>query len=198
MGYREDRAHSDKFIPAIKRLIGPNLIEVASQDADMKEATDLVVLRARDVMIAARIRRPGFAQRYPFDVTFRYSRSNGVTTEYDKICRGWGDLFFYGHEAPEAAVPSIDLWWLIDLHEFRFARADLECRQSIQRHVVENKDGTTSFIVFDLRSFPTNRVKIIRAGSRSLEYTTLELPVQRATPASSTVKPFGDLFEDEP
>lgn len=195
--YRIDREWSDRFIPAIKTIVGPQLIEIAPEDADLHEATDLIVFRARDAMIAARIRRRGFSSRWPFDVTFRLSRGSGRTTEFEKIRRRWGDLFFYGHEADESMVPAIDLWWLIDLHELRYAFQDEECRKAIRWEKRQNNDAErTSFIAFDLRSFPRHKVKIVRAGSRSLDYApSVNLtPIER--PAPPAWEPFGDLFPE--
>ena len=190
-GYAVDRKYSDRFIPAIKQLIGPNLIEVAPKDVDMKEAADLIVLRARDVTIAARIRRPGYAADYPYDVTFRFARASGVTTEFEKIKRGWGDLYFYGHDAG-TADPAIARWWLIDLCEFRYALANSACRRVVRYTLKDNIDAETSFIAFDLRSFPTDVVNLIRAASHPLPTQQIELTA--APSIAPTFEPYGDLF----
>jgi hypothetical protein len=56
--YRRDRAWSDAFIPAIKKIVGPYLLEPSSFEIDAQQATDLIVLLARDLRIAARVRLP--------------------------------------------------------------------------------------------------------------------------------------------
>ncbi len=72
--YQPDRSWSDIFIPDIKRIVGPLLLEPASFEIDTKQATDLIILRARDQMIAARVRRPGFWDRYQYQFTIRARR----------------------------------------------------------------------------------------------------------------------------
>lgn len=69
MGYESDRAWSDQFIPAMRQIIGPFLLEPSSFEVDTKQASDLVVLRARDQMVACRVRRQGYAERYPYEFT---------------------------------------------------------------------------------------------------------------------------------
>ena len=150
--YPADRAWSDRFVPAIKQIVGPYLLEPAPLDVDRREATDLIVLRARNMRIAARIRREDIARDYPFEFTIRSHRENGVTTELDKIFNGFGDWLFYGH-ARHNDKTDICLWWLIDLHAFRAAmiRDRRTCR--IRYGEKSNGDGT-SFYWFDLFSFP--------------------------------------------
>ena len=48
-----------RFLPTIRRLVGPLLLVAAPLDLDMAEATDLLVLRARDLRIGCRVRRLG-------------------------------------------------------------------------------------------------------------------------------------------
>ena len=48
---------SDIFLPQIKKIVGPLLLEPASFELDASEATDLVVLKARDMRIGCRVRR---------------------------------------------------------------------------------------------------------------------------------------------
>lgn len=157
MGYESDRAWSDRFIPAMRQIIGPFLLEQSSFDVDTKQATDLVVLRARDHMIAARVRRHGYADRYPFEFTIRSHRDSGAKTELEKLVDGWGDWMFYAHS--DAAATGFTRWWLIDLHAWRAALIrDSAYRSSGRNSGIawkqqDNRDGTR-FVAFDLRSFP--------------------------------------------
>lgn len=105
MPYREDRSWSDQFIPSIKQIVGPYLLVPASFELDAKEATDLLVFKARDIRIAARMRSAEYAERYPFDFTLRSSRDSGSETELSKIVAGWGDWLFYGFDG--GAHPDI-------------------------------------------------------------------------------------------
>ena len=109
-----------RFLPTIRRLVGPLLLVAAPLDLDMAEATDRLVLRARDLRIGCRVRRLGgrYAERYPWDFTIRSKRDTGATTELEKISNGWGDLLFYGHEVSQQSN-DIERWFLIDLASWR-------------------------------------------------------------------------------
>ena len=89
--YVEDREWSDLYIPAVKQIVGPLLLEETSFEVDTNQAADLIVMKARDMMIAARVRRPGYAERYPWEFTIRSYRDNGTKTEMQKIVDGFGD-----------------------------------------------------------------------------------------------------------
>ena len=162
--YRSDRVWSDQFIPQIKQIVGPLLLDTAPLDVDAREATDLLVFSARDMRIAARVRRSGFADRYPFEFTIRAHRDSGATTELAKIVDGWGDWLFYGHDSGNGAFC---LWWLIDLHAFRAALIRQATNGTrLKTGDKANGDGTY-FKWFDLRSFPAHP-PILIASSRQL------------------------------
>ena len=163
--YANDRPWSDLMIDEIRSIVGPHLLRPAPMEMDMKQGTDLFVFVARDMRIAARVRRPGYAERYPFEFTIRARRDSGAETEMSKIVSGWGDWLFYGHATP---LNAINLWWLIDLHAFRralimegrFGEANLKMSEK------SNGDGT-HFVAYDLRSFPPTP-SILVASSRPL------------------------------
>lgn len=163
--YLTDRAWSDLMIPQIKRIVGPCLLEIADFEHDTKQATDLMVLRARDMHIAARVRRPGYAERYPYEFTIRSMRDSGAETELSKIVNGWGDWLFYGHAD---ASNTIGLWHLICLHGFRAALI----RHSMNGSPLTFKDKANSdgtyFKAFDLRSFPTSPPILIASSDPTL------------------------------
>lgn len=164
-GYSSDRAWSDVMIPQIKQIVGPFLLQPASFDADARQATDLIVLTARDMRIAARIRRPGYSDKYPFEFTIRAKRDSGVETELSKIVNGWGDWMFYGHADKSN---WIERWWLIDLHAFRAGLIRSAMNGApVKCHDKANGDGTY-FKAFDLRSFPAHP-PIIVGSSHPLE-----------------------------
>lgn len=151
--YNDDRAYGDRFLPEVTSIIRRHvtaipMIIVAPEEADQKECSDLMVLHGSDRRVAVRIRRPGFADRFPDQFTLRFSRDNGVETEMSKIADGWGDLLFYGHASADEM--SIGPWWLIDLKAFR---AVLIRQQPIERGTVNNGDGTW-FAWFKISSFP--------------------------------------------
>lgn len=150
--YSSDRSWSDRFIPEIKRIVGPLLMDATPDEIDQTQAADLMVFTARDMRIAARVRRPGFADRYLYEFTIRARRDSGAETELSKIVNGWGDWLFYGHS--DQAETGFALWWLIDLHAFRAGLI----RQTTNGFPIRcgdkpNGDGTF-FKWFDVRSFP--------------------------------------------
>lgn len=147
--FRRDFEWQMQFLPAIRHIVGPLLLQEAPLDLDMKEATDLLVLRARDMRIGCRMRRQGYADRYPYEFTIRSHRDSGAETEMSKITEGWGDWLFYGHAG--AAHGEIERWMIVDLHAYRahlirsLGAAGNWKRQS-------NGDGT-HFVAFDVRKF---------------------------------------------
>lgn len=153
MSYKSDREWSDQFIPTIRQIVGPLLLVESPLEVDRKQAADLIVLRARDMMIAARVRRSGFACRYGRQFTIRSRRDNGAQTELTKIVHGFGDWMFYGHAVAEDSA-VIDPWHVIDLNHFRAHL--IQDAQRPERYVkkghTDNHDGTW-FAWFDIDSF---------------------------------------------
>lgn len=49
MSYANDRSWSDQFIPDIQAKVGPILLSPAPFHADAQQATDLMILQARDI-----------------------------------------------------------------------------------------------------------------------------------------------------
>jgi hypothetical protein len=160
--YKNDRAWSDEYIPTIKRIVGPYLLEPAPIEEDCKRATDLIILAARDKRIACRMRRPGYAEKYPYDFTVRSERDSGAETELSKLVNGYGDWMFYGHAAPIGAG-RISRWMLIDLHSWRAHLIRAEDRTRVVPVSNDNGDGTR-FLAFDVRKF-CGRPPILVASS---------------------------------
>jgi len=157
MSYSSERRNfSDQFIPHMKQIIGPHLIEPASFKLDTEQATDLVIFRARDLRIAARVRTPQYRKRYPYQFTIR-SVSHGNKTEMHKIKEGWGDLMFYGFASDD--LTDVPLWYLINLDNFRADLWFLE--SSLKKGHQPNGDGT-EFDWFDVRTLSPD---VIRASS---------------------------------
>lgn len=153
MSWVSDKSWSDRFIGPIKTIVGPFLLGESTLDEDRNKATDLIVLRGRDTMIAARIRRPGFSVKYPNQFTIRSQRDSGATTELEKIVNGFGDWMFYGH-AVDNCSDLIAPWWIIDLNAFRAQL--IRNRWEIQYGQQPNYDGTyfTWFNITTFRSKP--------------------------------------------
>lgn len=132
--------------------MGGHLLETAPDPFDHFQATDLVFLDARDMRIAARVRRPGYANRLPHQFTIRSRVASEAETELSKIVNVKGDWMFYGRS--DALQTRVESWFLIDLKAFR---AGLIRNPAYGHNVVmgdqRNPDGTW-FKWFDVRSFP--------------------------------------------
>ena len=85
MSYSDDRNWSDRYIPAIGQIVGPHLVVPAPLEIDPRQATDLIVLKARDMTIAARVRRAEYATCFPYDFTVRCRRDSGAKAEMRKV-----------------------------------------------------------------------------------------------------------------
>lgn len=151
MGYAQDRKWSDAFIPAIKQVVGPLLLEESSFEVDTQQAADLVVMNARDKTIACRVRRAGYADRYGYEFTIRSARDNGAKTELEKIVDGFGDWMFYGHAHQDGM--NVSRWMVISLPALRAAIIRKQASPLKQ----SNGDGT-HFIAFDARALPNDCV----------------------------------------
>lgn len=177
-GFRKDYDWQFAYLEAAKRIIGPLLLEPSPFELDAKEATDMLVLTARDMRIACRIRRARYANQYPWEFTFRSRRDTGAETELSKVIKGFGDWFFYGFAAHDE-LPSLARWALINLHHWRahmindgIARA-VGQSNLIRQGQKPNGDGTY-FQWFDIRSFPADP-PILVASSH-------DLPTQKRAP----------------
>ncbi len=152
LDYNINRTWSDQFLPEVKRQIGAHLLKVAPDDVDMRQATDLLMLDAKDMRVAVRIRRPGFRSRYPHEFTIRSKVPSGAQTELSKVVNGHGDWMFYGHASEDGM--GLDNWWLLDLRAFRAGLI----RQAQNGYPIRHGDKTnpdgSAFKWFDVRSFP--------------------------------------------
>ena len=161
--YLENRRWSDRFIPRITQIVGPHLLMPASFQLDTEQATDLIVLHARDMRIAARVRSHKYIHQYGYEFTIR-SKSRGHKTEIDKINDGWGEWMFYGFA--NLLESDIERWYIINLDIFRSSLIKKDTRKHIQCVQKDNGDDT-ALIAFDIRTFPQN---ILVASSHSVEF----------------------------
>jgi hypothetical protein len=148
-GYSFDRKWSDQFIPEMCRIVGPHLLIPSTLEQDIKQAADLVVLKASGVTIACRVRRSGYVKDYGNQFTIRSQRLNGSKTELEKIVDGWGDWMFYAHANEKE--DGFALWHLLDLSAWRAHLIrnlqKIECGKKL------NRDGATEFAWFSISSF---------------------------------------------
>ena len=153
--YDIDRRWSDRFIPEIQQKVGPMLLVASPFEVDAKEASDLIVMKARDMRIAARVRRPSYVEKYKYQFTVRSNRSNGAKTEMRKLIEGFADWMFYGHSDQEEK--RLAEWMLIDLNVWRAHLLERSYRDgwaSLVADIKGNRDATTKFMAFDVRTFP--------------------------------------------
>lgn len=154
MDFKENFAWQERYTDAVRYIVGPLLLEPADIQRDMTEATDFLVLKARDMRIGCRIRRASengeesFAERYPWEFTIRSRLSNGAKTELAKIREGWGDWLFYGH-AEHNQTLGLCRWFVIDLDSFR---AQVDKTPIRWKRDKSNRDGTF-FDSFDILTF---------------------------------------------
>jgi hypothetical protein len=161
--YETDRAWGDRFLYDVGRIVGRNLLRTAPVDTDRNRATDLVLLTARPLDIAVRVRRAGYADLYPFDVTIRCERASGAKTELEKFVDGFCDWMFYGHADQQET--GLSRWFLLDLQVWRGAlmREGLRCirgKRGIYSGAIKSRsnDDGTRFAYFDVRSFPPEMI----------------------------------------
>lgn len=174
MNYAENRAWSDQYIPAIKSAVGPYLLQPSPFELDAKEATDLVVLMARNLRIACRVRRPGYLPQFDNQFTLRCHLDSGAQTEEEKIIHGWGDWLFYGHAHPDLKVKNFCRWFLIDLAAWRAHLIMKDRRDRVRFGKMPNGDGTY-FRWYDIRSFVGEpRLLIAEAGGVEEEEFSLK------------------------
>ena len=168
MGYREDRAWSDGYLPRVREIVGPHLLVPAPLERDQSEATDLIVMRARDMTIGVRLRKPGYAGRFPGEFTIRSSRDSGAKTELAKIVDGWGDWLFYGHTDMSNDIPE---WVIVDLHALRAAfirRPDILHRPDNRTSGKRSNGDGTAFMFFRVSGLPADVLIAQHGYSRSL------------------------------
>lgn len=149
-----DRSWSDLYIPAFKTVLGPLLIDEATFNRDQHEATDLVFY-ARERCIGCRVRRPGYAEKYPWDFSLRASRVSGAKTELKKIMEGWGDWLVYAHAAIGDTY-EFSRWLIVDLAMFRQALMVDAYTRECARSPRDNPDGKTAAVYFDMRKMPSD------------------------------------------
>ena len=120
------------------------------------------------VRVACRVRLPGsgYAERYPFDVTFRCERPrSGAESELTKFVNGWGDFMLYGFGA-ESGEPKLERWVLVDLTALRaLGLRHPKWFHSWARRTRKNPDGSSSFVVMRTDDVLARNHGVIRAAS---------------------------------
>ncbi len=164
-GYSKARHDlSDRFMPQVKQIVGPYLLDKAPLEVDMREATDLItVVGADGFRCNVRVREPGYFDRYPDDFTLRSWIKSGAESELSKIERGHGDWMFYAHALTDSERDGFRRWRLLNLGAFRthwVERRDARLRTGER----SNDDGATKFRWFNIPSFPNDPSLVIAEG----------------------------------
>lgn len=158
--YKSQRNWSDRFIPNMKKIIGPQLLQITSFEQDTKQASDLIVFDVKrnndkPIQIACRVRTYEQYKNYPGQFTIRFKLPSGVETEWDKIMNGWADWFFYGAQKDHDSL-EIYPWYLIDLNKFRNYINEymhlMEEGKDYFRQQNKNSDGN-EFLAFVINRF---------------------------------------------
>lgn len=145
---RRDFEFAHGFLGPMKRILGFHLIEVADEYRDMRENSDLVVLKLDSVRVACRVRKYRYWKQYGHEFTIRTSRPSGVKTELEKLLEGFGDFILYGFANANASENVLHAWGIGDLEVFRnwwwsFAPQQPPCRSK------PNRDGSSEFKIFE-------------------------------------------------
>ena len=135
---------AEGYKPHIRRILKENAgyfleFEDASEDTDMKEATDILI-NIRGASIAVRVRKD---TRYR-DLTIR-SECGGYKTEIDKIKEGFGRWYLYLWVNDNEK--TVNDWMIIDLNKLRECGILEEVKTSIM-----NRDGRTGFKFYKAKS----------------------------------------------
>lgn len=86
--FSADFAWQQQYAETIQQIVGKHILEPSRWEADAKEATDFMILKARDLRIACRMRGPEYADAFPWDFTIRSSRISRHKSELEKIIEG--------------------------------------------------------------------------------------------------------------
>lgn len=155
-GWLTDKVASDRYMPAVKSILGQHLIGEPAVEEDQQRNTDLIVLKMEAVRIGVRLRTPEFYDRngYASEFTIRASRPSGQKTELAKIIEGWGDYFFYGHQNSNDF--TLRAWALCDLNVFRlwFARHITANQGNVPGLLKPNADNSSKFRIFKFSDIP--------------------------------------------
>jgi hypothetical protein len=150
---------ADQFIPAIKKIVGPHLLVPASLELDRNEVTDLIVLTARDLRIAARVRRHTYLPKYAGQFTIRTRPPRSGECELNKILNEFGDWMFYGFVTEDET--SFSKWWILDLSSFRRHYRDRASNGLMIHHLEE-------FDSFEIASFPANPPLVLHGSDSTI------------------------------
>lgn len=146
MSYDKDFSWQYEFLPLIREVVGPHLLRVGTFEEDTQRCGDLMVLEASGLTVAARIRRHQYMD-YANEFTVRFRRDTGTATEYEKLCKGFGDWLFYGITTPP---PEMDFqhWTILDLGVWRTEHREPWVKSGLKA----NGDGT-HFHWYNIESF---------------------------------------------
>ncbi len=151
------RLWADDYNEAAMLICARHLLRLSDRVEDIAEACDVVTVNVKPMAISLRVRRPGYADAYPYDFSIRSWRASGAMTELEKITTGFCDWFFYGHANPLSV--SIGRWFLIDCEALRrYWAMHPSWRENSHFREIQNTDGTSAFRAFDLRRLPPDVV----------------------------------------
>lgn len=150
MAFEKELERELSFAPYIENILANNAgkihesgikvfsMQKASLKDDMENGFDFVFTMG-NFTVPVRIRKPDCRYR---DFTIRSRSKYGNPTEYHKILKGAGDVYFYAWTIWINGAEEIAEWWIINLEKFR-----LSGLLNTKRTEISNGDGT-KFIHF--------------------------------------------------
>lgn len=147
VSWHEDKLWADTYLPIISKTVrsiaGKIIsIEEASQEDDIKRATDYRLVTVDGGSIGCRIRNGSKFFILYHDLTIRSRRPSGVLTELDKIRSGFPKWYFYGW----ADGQLMPYWIFIDMDKFRSPLVI----DNPKAYNVPNWDGSSRFNGYDV------------------------------------------------
>lgn len=166
--WEKDKKESDVYLNEIKQILGLYLIGEPPIEEDAERNTDLMVLKMDAVRVACRVRTNWYLneRNYKNEFTVRSNRHSGTKTELRKIIEGWGDYLFYGFG--DEQCKKLEHWHLLDLKVFRSSFYNMVYKGEIPEQI-QNKDGSSSFMPFQINDFPGNIIIAKKISSQIIE-----------------------------
>jgi len=144
--YERQREWSDQFIKPAKRVLGERLFQIADDELDMHQATDLIIEKYR---VSLRFRDIKYFKFQDF--TIRISHDRGGVTEYEKMLSTHAPHYlFYGYVDKTEIIHG----YLVDVNEWRSA---------LKLGLIDDKNRTyqndrTAFVAFPFNPIYTEKL----------------------------------------
>lgn len=143
--------HTPQVRELISRLPHPADVSIAIEYLDLNQATDFVSKASKDLHYGARVRNPGYEEKFPGQFTIRSLLDSGAPTELAKVRKGYMNRMFYGHLNTRGLIYR---WDVLDMDVFRDYFFDVP---DIRNYVKGKPDGTW-FRAYKKKDFPSSLI----------------------------------------